>query len=299
MRTIRTWLCVPVAAVVIAAAPAASAYCLTTTCDPNVEDCAEDANGCATQGLTLSWPVACVSYNLGAESSPNISFEAFTEAAAASFSAWTSLDCGSGQRPSIQVSDLGAVASPVTCYNQRNGNSNVVFFQSKSWPYPGSKETLALTTVTFNTQTGEIYDADLEVNSAEATISVGDVNVEYDLQSIITHEAGHYFGLAHASSAFKTSTMYPTYAKKSTALRTLEADDAAGMCALYPVDRKVGACDPTPRHGFGTTCGDPPADDGGGCCNSSVAPARPRGTGPLALLSMLGIWAAWRSRRRA
>ena len=264
MRTIRAWAAIAAAASVMAGSSGAAAYCLTTTCDPNSEDCGIDAAECATKGLRLYWPVACTSYNLEASATPGIGFDAFSEAAAASFAAWTAVDCGGGDRPSVQVMDLGPIETAATCYNQKNGNSNVVFFQSETWPYAGGKETIALTTVTFNTQTGEIYDADLEINAAVMSFSVSDTVVENDLQSVITHEAGHFFGLAHAGAAENmSSTMYEKYAKSSTALRTLEADDAAGMCALYPPGRSVGKCDPTPRHGFGAACGDAPQDEGG------------------------------------
>lgn len=281
MRATSVWAAIAAAVSLTAVASEAAAYCLTTTCDPNTEDCGVDANECATKGQRLYWPVACTSYDLSAESTPGIPFDAFSETAAAAFSAWTSVDCG-GQPPSILVKDLGPVAGGATCYNQRNGNANVVFFQSKAWPYPGGNKTIALTTVTFNTETGEIYDADMEINSAEMTITVGDTGVENDLQSVITHEAGHFYGLAHAGPNDKSSTMYETYAARSIALRTLEADDAAGMCALYPPGRNAGECDPTPRHGFGTTCGDPKADSGGCSMAGGGSPA-------LWLLIALGI----------
>jgi len=274
MRTNPIWAAVAAAVTMTAVASEAAAYCLTTTCDPNVEDCGLDSEECATRGQRLYWPVACSSYNLSANASPGISYDAFSEVAAASFSAWTSVDCGGGQPPSILAKDLGPVEAGAVCYNQRNGNTNVVFFQADKWPYAGGSKTIALTTVTFNTETGEIYDADMEINSAEMAITVGDTLVENDLQSIITHEAGHYFGLAHAGgSLHKSSTMYETYAARSIALRTLEEDDAAGMCALYPPGRNAGECDPTPRHGFGTTCGDGKADDGGCSLAGGGSPA--------------------------
>lgn len=282
MRTNPIWTAIAAVVSLTAVASEASAYCLTTTCDPNVEDCAIDADGCATKGKGLYWPVACASYDLSAESTPGIPFDAFSETAAAAFGAWTSADCGGGQAPSIRVKDLGPVQSASTCYNQRAGNVNVIFFQSKKWPYAGGSKTIALTTVTFNTDTGEIYDADMEINSAEMALTVSDTNVEYDLQSVITHETGHYFGLAHAGPSHKDSTMYETYAAKSVALRTLAPDDIAGICAIYPPGRNAGECDPTPRHGFGSTCGEP-AEDSGGCSTSGG------GSAGLWLIVALGL----------
>ena len=54
--------------------------------------------------------------------------------------------------------------------------------------YRGIDGTLAKTSVTYNDTTGEIYDADIEVNSAynEITITDDPAAIEYDLQAILT-----------------------------------------------------------------------------------------------------------------
>ena len=53
-----------------------------------------------------------------------------------------------------------------------------------------------------------------------------------DLQNTITHEAGHFVGLAHSNVA--GATMNPTTSPGETAKRSLSADDIAGVCAIYP-----------------------------------------------------------------
>jgi len=53
-----------------------------------------------------------------------------------------------------------------------------------------------------------------------------------DLQNTLTHEAGHFIGLAH--STVPGATMNPTTHPGETAKRTLSADDVAGVCAVYP-----------------------------------------------------------------
>jgi len=60
----------------------------------------------------------------------------------------------------------------------------------------------------------------------------------FDLQAILTHEAGHFFGLAHATDTH--SIMYAYY--KPGAIQ-LTADDVAGVCATYPS-----------AHGGGCSC---------------------------------------------
>jgi hypothetical protein len=51
------------------------------------------------------------------------------------------------------------------------------------------------------------------------------------IEDIATHELGHALGLGHSSNA--EATMYPKYTRCSQALRTLDADDIAGVRALY------------------------------------------------------------------
>lgn len=54
---------------------------------------------------------------------------------------------------------------------------------------------------------------------------------EIDLQGVATHEYGHALGLAHSSVA--GATMYASAAGSLLALRTIEADDTAGIAAVY------------------------------------------------------------------
>jgi uncharacterized protein (TIGR03382 family) len=148
---------------------------------------------------------------------------------------------------------------------------------------------LALTTVTFNLDNGEIYDADLEVNgTSQVVLTTGDTDVQYDLLSILTHEAGHMLGLAHSYDP--DATMKVEYVPGDLSLRDLHQDDINGICAAYPPTASTN-CDPTPRHGFGSECASADPDEEGDC--SCTAPGRGNhATWPFALL------AAWLVRRR-
>jgi hypothetical protein len=188
----------------------------------------------------------------------------------------------------------------------------VIVFRDKAWPYNDPNNTLGLTTVTFNADTGEIYDADMEINDTGGNLSVGDpVPVKgFDLLSVVTHEAGHFFGLAHATSS--TSTMYASYKPGTTSLRSLTADDVDGICTIYPstaersVDKAVSptgteasdACDATPRHGFGTTCAENPAptESSSGCTTAASSHEEADATFLLAGAAVIGSFA--RRRRR-
>ena len=52
------------------------------------------------------------------------------------------------------------------------------------------------------------------------------------VEDVATHELGHSLGLAH--SAVLDATMYSTYTRCSTSMRTLASDDLTGLQLLYP-----------------------------------------------------------------
>ncbi|MFY3744297.1 matrixin family metalloprotease [Anaeromyxobacter sp. Red801] len=130
------------------------------------------------------------------------------------------------------------------------------------------KSVLAITTVIYNPNSGAIQDADLEVadwSGAGAGTSIvgasdgwyftcgsdstlgqtcatyGQASCGYeDLQNTLTHEAGHFIGLAHPcdgkacpGTSSPDVTMYPTAPPKEIQKRTLAADDVEGVCAIY------------------------------------------------------------------
>jgi len=53
------------------------------------------------------------------------------------------------------------------------------------------------------------------------------------IEDIAAHEFGHALGLGHSASP--AATMYPTVSSCSMGNRTLDADDIAGVTALYPL----------------------------------------------------------------
>ena len=248
----------------------ADAFCRTTTCDSSKESCGPPAGSvCTIQGMPIAWPSLCVSYSLQKDGSPRIPFDTFKVVTERSNGTWTAADCGGGKGPTITLQEGATVTCDQPEYNQHAGNANIVMVRNDDWPYPNGSHTLALTTVTFNTQNAQIYDVDMEVNGVQVNVTASDDMIDYDLQSILTHEAGHFLGLAHSDDP--TATMYASYQRGTIGLRSLEADDVEGICAVYGQERAVGGtCDATPRHGFKESCGDVPASGegagaGGGC----------------------------------
>jgi hypothetical protein len=283
---------------VLSASSAAGAYCRTTNCDPNSSDsgtrCELDPTGCDTVGLPLAWERGCVSFSVHSAGSKSrgISYDTTLEVALRSFAAWQNADCGSGETPSIALEDL----SPSHCgdanYNTGAGNANVVLFQDEEWPYANANSTLALTTITFNVETAEIFDADIEINSARTPLTVGNTAVNFDLESILTHEVGHFLGLAH--SVLDGATMEARYVAADTSLRDLDADDIEGICEVYPPDRDTSSDSCIPRHGFTRGC-TPSKDDG--CSIARAKGSRSSGSWALWLAPLLLGLRLRRSRR--
>jgi uncharacterized protein (TIGR03382 family) len=128
---------------------------------------------------------------------------------------------------------------------------------------------VALTSVLYDPATGRIMSADIEVNGWDGVAGTignppgsapqhgwyftcetpgvagtcaqrGDCCTTYgqefcfsiDLQNTVTHEVGHFLGLAHTPVA--GATMNATTAPREIAKRDLALDDVAGICAIYP-----------------------------------------------------------------
>jgi len=287
----------------------AHAFCRTTT--QQLPQNYSPVGGCFTEGLVLFWRNACVGYSINQAASRNIPYEDAKRIIDASFGTWVNATCeGSGEVPGISASDVGGADCAEVRYNPSSANQNLIVFRDDDWPYRDAFSTLGLTTVTFNAETGEIYDADMEINSSDRNLSITDQVPAngFDLASVITHEAGHFFGLAHATSP--SSTMYASYKPGSTALRTLAPDDIEGICAIYPNAslRSVSSalsssetlaadtCDPSPRHGLATTCTTPKKDDDN-CSTTPKPTASWASTGSIGLA--LATVLAARRRRRA
>lgn len=287
----RWWVCLPALALGALAPASASAYCRTTTC--RGEACTRDADGCPADGKPLFWATSCIGFSVDARLSANLPTAPTRKAIEKAFQAWADLDCPTG-RASLTFSPLADTTCRKIGYVKEGANVHVVTFRDDDWTYKGVDNTLAKTTVTFDVATGEILDADIEVNTATNPVTVGDTGVKFDLQSLLTHEVGHLVGLAHSPDF--DATMYASYETGSTRIRALSPDDKAALCAVYPPGR-AARCDAAPRGGLATSCDDPPE---GGC-----AAGAPRGQagfglhwGSLLLLAPLALRAARGRRRR-
>jgi len=84
---------------------------------------------------------------------------------------------------------------------------------------------------------GEIYEADIKIADGTLWDANGGVCAtgEYDLQTVLTHEWGHAYGLLHVDETTnRYATMSPKVATCSTRERTLGYGDWLGLDSIYP-----------------------------------------------------------------
>jgi len=155
---------------------------------------------------------------------------------------------------------------------------------------------------------GAIVDADVELNGVNFAIGVsgqtlGTSSCLSELQNTLTHELGHLIGVEHtcratgdpdrvdamgravpscqttSDPAITNATMYNFQDCGEIKKETLEADDIAAVCGIYPASQDPNTCEPV---GDGGTC-----QAGGGSSGGSLL---------LSILVSLALVSFWRRR---
>ncbi|MFB3916757.1 MAG: matrixin family metalloprotease [Terriglobales bacterium] len=182
----------------------------------------------ATPSVRIKWPSLPVVWNLNPNiSGANISgSRSVADVMQSSFAVWTSA-------PNIALSVVRGADSNVTSESSSLPGVNLICFICTDTSF-SDVGTLAVTLFRFNVSTGAMTKTDIlfNPNPSGVTFTTDPSSANgsiIDLQTVATHEIGHFLGLDH--SAVTNAVMFPF----SPDIReTLAADDVAGMSLLYP-----------------------------------------------------------------
>jgi len=234
-------------------------------------------------GPPLRWFRTALTYRVSTTGPQELPLDAMPALLDGAFAVWVDLPgCRVPEVAYAGSTEAKARTAPRTL--DEPPDNVVAFLQtSAAWRAAGYGATwIAITTLAHDLQTGEVVDADIEVNDGDFRFSAGDGppdEAHVDLVSTMTHEIGHFFGLDHSLDPH--ATMFATYARfdDPTGARSLEADDIDGVCALY--------ADVPPHVDVA-----PASGDDGGCAGG-------RGGAGLAAAAIACAVSAARGRRRA
>ena len=231
--------------------------------------------GCDETGIPLAWTRPCLSYAIDQRGSSSMDFADVEVAVDTAFLQWTSVTCD-GEPVDLSVTPLQSSTCERAEFNSSGGNVNTIAFLDPWQDECGERfdaNAFAVTVVWHNKSTREILDADMLINEnlgpyddCPASGCPPGAPGRFgpaDLQSIITHEAGHFFGIGHTD--IEEATMFPSAARQDVSKRTLAQDDMDGMCAAYPPGSVTGTCNAAPIGGLDLNC-----DDNDSSCTSGT-----------------------------
>lgn len=256
-------------------------------------------------GQCLFWGERTIPWTMNERGDPELGFERSLAAFQRSFDAWQSVGCSD-----VTFSFQGKTDETRIGFSEGDETDNLMIFRTQDcrdvapqnapchssggcanefdcWDH--GSNVIAVTTTTFLQRSGEILDADIEMNASSFRFTdvdgppcVADLAsgcVATDVQNTATHEIGHMIGLDH--TPVRNATMFASAPRGETSKRRLSQDDVDGICSIYPTG------EPT------VLCQGAELEEAGGCdCQSG------RGA-PGAMVVLMVLWLLSRMARRA
>jgi hypothetical protein len=200
----------------------------------------EDSPALAGRGR-IAWSSNQVSFSLSSNDLPQgVTKAQVEEALSASLQTWIAPECSA-----IEPIFEGWTDAPPATRDGKNTIAWVNDWTKRGFPKlaPGNTDMQ----YRGHDDAWEIAEADVYLDAADFDWTTAD-GKDTSVQAVLTHELGHALGLLHpcedggadgapacedAPSDVEASTMYPFY---SASQASLEADDVAGICYLYPAD---------------------------------------------------------------
>jgi hypothetical protein len=152
----------------------------------------------------------------------------FPAAIDSSFETWRNV-----QNAKIEYIGLGCTSTGL----DNNSGINTVVMVDNNWQFdPGY---IAITRNFYvadgSPLAGLILNSDILLNAEDHEFTTTNEMGKYDVQDIVTHEAGHFIGMGHEvePDADPTATMYPTASPNETIKRVLKEHDLDALYAAY------------------------------------------------------------------
>jgi Matrixin. len=204
------------------------------------------------------WVNRNVIFSINKNCSQDVDKTACIQAVQDSLAAWTGPSCSD-----LVLTYAGTTTQTsigMDCLNL------IVWRQSNDWNY--DKSAIAMTTTTFSKVSGQIFDADIELNGVDYIFATSGASNAMDIQNTLTHELGHCIGLADLiDTADSTETMFFNADYGDINKRTLSPDDINGLCTIYPVGMKTPLCIGQQEISSVGDC----SSSGGGCATTAVS----------------------------
>jgi hypothetical protein len=176
-----------------------------------------------SSGASPRWSNIPVPFWINENGYPPITNGSDFEAVLASFRTWQAVASAN-----VQVDYRGTTSAHNAAYD----GINMISFTDTSTPLGSS--VIAMTLSYFKTQpNGQVSfdESDIIFSPAFSFSTSGDAD-KFDIQSVLTHEIGHFLGLDHA--AMVSSVMVPYGRPGQFDQRTLQYDDIAAISEVYP-----------------------------------------------------------------